>query len=147
MRTVSKTLVSLSICLGLSGAVYAQSTPEAKPAPASSAVAKSKTPSVVKTPKEKPAAVSDASKTPMKHERANHVAKPETAAKSNMLDKSETPAAKKVEPTKVDNHELKAEGKKIEHKKSVSKPQEQSAVSKPAATPSSASVEGSKPAK
>lgn len=136
MRTVSKTLLSLSICLGLSGAVYAQTAPETKPAPASSAATKSKTPSVAKTEKDKPAAVSDASKTPMKHEHANHAAKP-----AGKADKVENTDAKKVEASKVEakpevKSEAKPEAKKVEHKKAASKPHEApSAASTPVESP------------
>lgn len=67
MRTVSKSLITMSMCLGLSGAVYAQATPNvAKPVAPTAEAAKQKPAvnHVVKESKDKPAAISGESATP-----------------------------------------------------------------------------------
>jgi hypothetical protein len=95
MRTVSKSLITLSMCLGLSGAVYAQATPTAVK-PSTAETAKSK-PAAANVTKDQPAAISGVSANPAlkspKHEHAARVAKP-AVEKSN---KTETPDAKKLE--------------------------------------------------
>jgi hypothetical protein len=91
MRTVSKSLLTLSICLGLSGAVYAQATPSNnvdKPAAAHATHALKG--------KEKPAAVSGETKKAepgaVKESKSSSLAKPETAKKPEPAKKVEKPA-------------------------------------------------------
>jgi hypothetical protein len=128
MRTVSKSLLTLSICLGLSGAVYAQSTPStSKPTPAGEATkAKPAVPETAKVKpvakadsKDKPAAVSGentpATKTP-KHEHATHAQKP-AVEKSNT--KAESPDAKKLDSSTAKESKKPA---KHEGTKAASKP-------------------------
>jgi hypothetical protein len=101
MRTVSKSLITLSMCLGLSGAVYAQATPTAvKPSPtAETAKAKPAGSSVTKN---KSAAVSGESATPaVKSPKREHAARvtPKPAVEKSA--KPESPDAKKLDSTKA----------------------------------------------
>lgn len=132
MRTVPKSLLTLSICLGMSGAVYAQGTSTVtKPAAPAAETVKQKPAvnHVAKESKDKPAAVSGESATPAvkptKHEHAARVAPKPAIEKST---KSETPDAKKLETTPVQ-----------QPKSDVSKP----AVKKPAESANKASEKAS----
>jgi hypothetical protein len=134
MRTVSKSLLTLSICLGLSGAVYAQSTPSpSKPTPAAEAT-KAK-PAAAETAKVKPVAKADSKNKPAavsgesmpatkpaKHEHAAHSQKP--AVEKNT--KVESPDAKKLESstTKESKKPVKHEGAKAANKAADKAPAE-----------------------
>jgi hypothetical protein len=112
MRTVSKSLITLSMCLGLSGAVYAQSTPSAvkpsttetakKPAAVSGTNGANVSKNGPTAVKEKPAAISGTSATPAvkapKHEHAARVSPKPAVEKAN---KTESPDAKKLENTQA----------------------------------------------
>ena len=104
MHTVSKSLLTLSICLGLSGAVYAQTAPStAKPATTTEpAKAKPAATTLVKAVKEKPAAVSGESASPApkaKHEHTHAAAAPKPAI--DKTTKLESADAKKLETNAV----------------------------------------------
>lgn len=104
MHTVSKSLLTLSMCLSLSGAVYAQTAPStAKPAAATEA-AKTKPASAtpVNAVKEKPAAVSGEIASPAvkaKHEHAHATPAPKPAIDKPA--KVESADAKKLETNTV----------------------------------------------
>lgn len=155
MRTVSKCLIMLSMCLGLSGVVYAQATPSAVKPSTATETAKPK-PSAVKpstatetakpnavTPKpstetakakpagsnvtkEKSAAVSGESATPaVKAPKHEHAARVTRKPAVEKSNKPESPDAKKLENTQA--KEMKTDASKPES----AKKQPESANKKP----------------
>jgi hypothetical protein len=133
MRTVPKSLLTLSMCLGLSGVVYAQATPTAvKPSTATEATkVKPAAPNVTK---DKSAAVSGESATPAvkspKHEHAARVTPKPAVEKSN---KPESPDAKKLESTQVKEAKSNVAKPESATKSNVAKPESatKSNVAKP----------------
>jgi hypothetical protein len=164
MRTVSKSLVTLSMVLGLSGAVYAQATPSvAKPKEPTADVAKPKAASDVAKPKQastpkaatdKPAAVSGENATPAakspKHEHATHAVPHAAADKTNKLDKAESTDAKKIETSAPKASPSVSEHKpvvKSESNKPVAKPDSTTPMKHVAKSAEKTPVETAKPAK
>jgi hypothetical protein len=134
MRTVSKSLLTLSICLGLSGAVYAQAAPSNNVEKPAATHANHAT-----KDKEKPAAASGSAKkldTNTVKESKHNVAKSDTTKKP---ESAKAEAAKKVEKAEKPMH--KAENK-AEHVSSNTQKAMKHEGSKPAAkTPSESAAQ------